>query len=51
MQAKQCLSGNNLSISDGCGASDRRLKLISFKRLFEANEADLTLKEQINRGK
>ncbi len=38
--AKIWLSSNNLSISDGSAAADRRLNFISFKRRFESHEAD-----------
>ena len=47
LHAKIWLSGNNLKISDGSGASDRRIRFISFKRRFEANEADKNLKEKL----
>lgn len=47
IHAKIWLSGNNLKITDGSGASDRRLRFISFKRRFEANEADKNLKDRL----
>jgi putative DNA primase/helicase len=47
LHAKIWLSGNNLKITDGSGASDRRLRFISFKRKFEAKQADKNLTEKL----
>ncbi len=47
LHAKIWLSGNNLRITDGSGASDRRLRFISFKRKFEAKQAEKNLTEKL----